>query len=73
MPARFADIRRLLLVLGVDAETPTRGSHWKLRDGNGKTYPIPCPNGERSEISDKYIRALCRTFGFDYDHFKSHL
>lgn len=74
MPARFQDIKRVLLLAGIVAEPPRGGgSHWKLRDRDGKTYPIPCPNAERSEISDKYIRALCRTYGLDFEDFKSKL
>ncbi len=73
MSARFRDIKRALLECGIAAERPSRGSHWKLRDRSGKAYTLPCPNGERSEISDVYLRALCRTFGLDLDELKRRL
>jgi hypothetical protein len=35
--------------------------------------PIPAHGGLKSEISDIYIRALCRTFGWNFDEFKRQL
>ncbi len=69
MPARFRDIKRALSGFAITAEPPASGSHWKLRDQTGKVYTLPCHNGERSEISDVYLKALCRTFGLDLDEF----
>jgi len=73
LPASFSDIKRAAQEFGIAAEKPTRGSHWKLRDVTGKAYPLPCPNGERSELSDVYIKGLCRAFGLDLDDFKRRL
>jgi len=69
LPARFRDIRRALLDYGITAEPPSSGSHWKLRDATGKAYTLPCHNGDRTEISDVYLRALCRAFGLDWHEF----
>lgn len=66
MPARLKALARVLAAHGVDLERPRSGSHWKFRT-DSETYPVPAPNGTRSEISDIYIRGLCRTFGVDYD------
>ncbi|MGH7605236.1 MAG: hypothetical protein ACRENK_14735 [Gemmatimonadaceae bacterium] len=67
MPARLRDIARICATLGIRIEKPNSGSHWKAkREGEG-TYPIPAANGERTEISDKYIRGLCRHFNISYD------
>jgi len=29
---------------------------------NGKTYPIPAHHGDKTEISEKYIRGVCDCF-----------
>ena len=73
MPARFRDIKRVLVDLGFTVEPPTSGSHWKIRDQAGKLYPLPCPNGERSEISDVYVKGLCRAYGLDLAGFRAKL
>ncbi|MBS2028706.1 MAG: hypothetical protein JST54_12465 [Deltaproteobacteria bacterium] len=57
--------------LGIRVEKPNKGSHWKaIRNSDGKTYPLPCHNGEKSELDDKYLRGLCNCFGFDLTAFK---
>jgi hypothetical protein len=73
LPARFRDIKRVLVSLGFTVVAPSSGSHWKIRDKAGKVYPLPCPNGERSEISDVYLKGLCRTYGLDFSDFKGRL
>ncbi len=73
MPARLRDIKRVLEALGVFVEEPTSGSHWKARGADGKTYPIPAHNGLKEEVSDIYIRALCRSFELDEKSFRSKL
>ena len=49
-----------------------KGKHpWKAqRKSDGKTYPIPAHNGLKTEISDEYIRGLCRCFGLDETEFR---
>jgi hypothetical protein len=66
MPARLFDLKRALESMGVEVQAPNRGSHWRAVRG-GKTYPIPAHNGERTEISDVYIRAVCRCYNLDRD------
>jgi hypothetical protein len=70
MPARFRDIKRAGARVGITFEKPSSGSHWKTRSETGGMYPIPAPNGERTEISDHYIRGMCRAHGVDYDEMK---
>ena len=67
MPARLRDIIRVCARLGIQVEKPSSGSHWKTRSETGGMYPIPASNGERTEISDKYIRGMCRAHGIDYE------
>lgn len=73
MPARFRDIKRVLAGYGISAEPPSSGSHWKLRHPSGKMYTLPCPNAERSEVSDVYLRAMCRNLGLEFAEFMSRL
>ena len=65
MPPRFRDIRRALEKHGVTV-TPSKGgsSHWKV-EKDGKTYPIPASHGDNTEISEVYIRGVCRALGLD--------
>jgi hypothetical protein len=65
MPARLRDIARVLREFGVRLERPKTGSHWKFVAADGKVYPVPAHNAERTEISDQYIRGVCRAFGID--------
>lgn len=66
MPARLRDIQRAVKALGIEVTSP-RGPHpWKAhRKSDGVSYGIPAHNGLKTEISDKYIRGLCRAFGID--------
>lgn len=64
MPARFNDLIRVLTALGCRVEQPSSGSHWKVYR-NGKMYTVPAHNGGKSEISDKYLRGLCRSLELD--------
>ena len=70
MPARLRDLARICVHFAVEIEKPGSGSHWKSRSAGGAMYPIPAHNGDRTEISDKYIRGLCRAHGIDYDEMK---
>lgn len=72
MPAKLADIMRAAAALGVSCSKPKSGSHWKFRNGE-TVYPVPAHNGEKSEISDVYIRALCRAFKLDEKKFRKNL
>jgi len=65
MPARLRDIARALGKLGCRLEKPKTGSHWKTYAPDGKMYPLPAHNGEKTEISDNYIKGLCRALGID--------
>lgn len=72
MPARLREIVRAARKRGAIIEEPNSGSHWKAIVA-GRTYPIPAGNGLKSEISDVYIRGLCRAFEWDLEAFKRDL
>lgn len=72
MPARLLALKRVLEFMGAEVHRPNSGSHWKAVY-QGKTYPIPAHNGEKTEIGDVYIRGVCRCFGWDPTEFKKHL
>lgn len=73
MPARLRDIARACAYFDLIVERPSSGSHWKVKGDGARTYPVPASNGEKSEISDKYIKALCRNFGIDERAFRDKL
>lgn len=70
MPARLRDIVRALAALGIAVEKPNRGSHFKAVNAAGRKYSIPAHNGEKTEISDDYVRGLCRFLGIDPQQLK---
>jgi len=45
------------------------------RDPNafGNTYPLSLHNGDRTELSDVYLRGICEKFGLDQDDFRKKL
>lgn len=72
MPARLRDIKRALTKRGIQVSEPSSGSHWKATNGR-VSYTIPSHGGLKGEITDVYIRALCRAFGIDLEEFKRDL
>jgi hypothetical protein len=70
MPARLRLLAQVAQAkYGISVVAPKKGSHWKaMRDG--KSYSLPAHNGPKTELSDVYIRGLCRAFGIDYDEMK---
>ena len=40
---------------------------------NGKVYPISAHDGLKSEISDVYLRGVCRCFDLDIEVLRKHL
>jgi hypothetical protein len=54
--------------------TPPRSgsSHWLARK-EGTAFPLPFHNGEKTELSDVYIRGVCKKFGIDLDALKKEL
>lgn len=66
MPARLRDLVRALAQIGIRVEPPGGGgSHWKATASDGTAFPLPAHKGERTELSDVYVRKLCRAFGID--------
>jgi hypothetical protein len=72
MPARLRDVARVLRTYGIDVREPTSGSHWKATNG-ATSYPLPAHDGLKEELSDVYLRKLCRAFGLDYAEFRAKL
>jgi len=72
MPARLSALKRALESMGLEVFKPGSGSHWKVMRA-GKTYPIPAHNGEKTEISDLYIRGVCRCFELDPNELRKNL
>ena len=65
MPCRARDLKRALEAFGLTVETPRGGgSHWRVTDGV-RSYSVPLPNGVKTELSDVYVRGVCRAFGLD--------
>ena len=72
MPARFGDIARAVRAFGATVDDPSSGAHFKICK-DGRVFPITAHNAMRSEISDIYIRALCRFLGCTVADFKEKL
>jgi hypothetical protein len=44
-----------------------------IDDGKGRTYPLPLHHGAKTELSDVYIRGLCRALEIDYEELRKRL
>ena len=74
MPARYARLRTALTRLGVRlVERAGKGSHVVVDDGKGHTYPLPLHHGVKTELSDVYLRGLCRALEIDFEELRKHL
>lgn len=74
MPARYPRVRRRLKQLGVRlTERAGKGSHVVVDNGKGRIYTLPLHHGEQTELSDVYLRGLCRAMLIDYQTFKKGL
>ena len=74
MPARYARLRAALTQLGVRvSERPGKGSHVVVDDGKGHTYPLPLHHGAKTELSDVYLRGLCRALEIEYEELRKRL
>lgn len=74
MPARFREVVQALKLCGVEVVTRKgKGSHVILRNAWGNTYPVSLHNGDKTELSDVYLRGICRKFSLDYDDFRKKL
>lgn len=63
MPLRFSELVKRLRAFGVDHKSGSNHSNHLVR-GN-KVFPMPYTMKE--EVSDKYIKACCRTYDIDPD------
>ncbi len=74
MPARYVRLRAALAKLGVRvSERSGKGSHVVVDDGKGHSYPVPLHHGAKTELSDVYVRGLCRALEIDYEALRKHL
>jgi hypothetical protein len=74
VPARYPKLRAALAKLGVRvSERPGKGSHVVVDDGKGHSYALPLHHGTRTELSDVYIRGLCRALDLDYEELRKNL
>jgi len=74
MPARYNRVKKALRKLGITVhERKAKGSHVVIHDDHGRVYTLPCHQGEKTMLSDVYVRALCRRFGLEYEEFRKHL
>ncbi|MCC6649433.1 MAG: type II toxin-antitoxin system HicA family toxin [Polyangiaceae bacterium] len=64
MAVRLRDLTRALATFGISV-APGKGSHQKFLRPPARNYPVPAPNGDKSEISDQYVKGVCRHFGLD--------
>ena len=64
MPVRAQKLSTALKQFGVATEKPKGGSHWRLVK-DGRCYPLPLNNGLKTEVSDVYVRGVCRAFDLD--------
>ena len=68
MPARYSRVRAALAKIGIRVvERSGRGSHVVVEDDAGHAYPLPLHHGLRTELSDVYLRGLCRALEIDYE------
>ena len=42
-------------------------------DGQGHTYSLPLHHGLKTELSDAYVRGLCRALEIDYEELRKQL
>lgn len=74
MPARLRDLIRVLESFGITLEPPRGGGlHWKATGPDGTVYTIPAHNAEHTELSDVYLRKVCRVFRIDYRELRARL
>lgn len=71
MPARMGDIVRAAKHLGLRVSEGVGTSHWKFERNGYRPYPISAHNGAKQEITDLYIRKMCRAMGVDEDELRA--
>lgn len=55
------------------SERSGKGSHVVVDDGKGHSYPLPLHHGAKTELSDVYVRGLCRALEIGYEALRKHL
>ena len=69
MPARLRDIDRVLHSFGGHVEESGGKHNYKARMPGKRVYPIPSHRGWHTDVPDKYVDGLCRTFEIDKSDF----
>jgi hypothetical protein len=73
LPARLTRLISAAAHFGITIEKPSHGSHWKAKKPKCRTYPIPAHKGERTMISDRYLRGFCDNFGIELEDLQEKL
>jgi hypothetical protein len=69
MPARLRDVDTVLRALGGYVDESGGKHNYKARLPGKRVFPIPAHRGWQTQVTDRYIEGLCRTFGFDKSDF----
>jgi hypothetical protein len=67
MPRRLRDVLPVLRSHGCTCDHGTK--HYKITRPGMRPYTIPAHNGEKTEVSDEYLRAVARHVGLPADAF----
>lgn len=62
MPLRLRDLAAHLKAHGIEVHEPKRGSHFRCTKDGFPAYQLPAHNAMKSELSDVYVRGVCRHF-----------
>jgi predicted RNA binding protein YcfA (HicA-like mRNA interferase family) len=68
---RYGRVKKALRKMGITVrERKGKGSHVLINDGSGRAYTLPCHHGQKTVLSDHYLKAVCRFYELDYDEFR---
>jgi predicted RNA binding protein YcfA (HicA-like mRNA interferase family) len=71
MPYRYGRVKKALRKMGITVrERKGKGSHVVIYNDAGRAYTLPCHHGQKTVLSDHYLRAVCRCFDVEYNEFK---
>lgn len=63
---RLQDLKKDIRAAGGTIE-PGKGSHLKVKNKDGRAYPIPAHNGMKSEVPPEYVKGLAKHLGISVD------
>jgi hypothetical protein len=72
MPARLRDLIRIARAkYGIAIDEPNSGSHFKAKKDGCRPYMLPAHNGDKTMLSDAYLKGFCRAFGLEFEELRS--